>query len=188
MPQLYIKNMVCPRCVETVKQIFINLNIATDKIALGEVHVKQTLNNDELKTLQSSLISHGFDLLSDKESALVNQIKSYVIEKVHYHKHESKLNLSEELSKLLHKEYSLISKTFSTIEGITIEQFVSLQKIERVKELLSYNELTLSQIADEMDFSSTAYLSARFKKVTGITPTAFKQQHNKDRKFIDHIK
>jgi len=121
-------------------------------------------------------MSLGFDLLSDKEAALINQIKSYVIEKVHYHKHESKLNLVEELLKLLHKDYSLISKTFSTIVEMTIEQFVSLQKIERVKELLSYDELRLSQIADEMDFSSTAHLLTCFNKVTGITPTAFKQQ------------
>ena len=168
--------MVCPRCVETVKQIFINLNIATDKIAMGEVHVKQTLNNDELKTLQSSLISHGFDLLSDKEAALIKKIKSYVIEKVHYHKHESKLNLIEELLKLLYKDYSLISKTFSTIIVMAIEQFVSLQKIERVKKILSYDELRLSQIADEMDFSSTSQLLTCFNKVTGITSTAFKQQ------------
>jgi len=168
--------MVCPRGIETVKQIFININIDIDYVTLGEVQIKQTLNNKELKTLQSSLISHGFDLLNDKEAALINQIKSYVIEKVYYHKHESKLNLIEELLKLLYKDYSLISKTFSTIVGMTIEQFVSLQKIERVKKLLSYDELRLSQIADKMDFSSTAQLLTCFKKVTGITSTAFKQQ------------
>lgn len=140
------------------------------------MQIKQTLNNYELETLQNCIMSLGFDLLSDKEAALINQIKSYVIEKVHYHKHESKLNLVEELLKLLHKDYSLISKTFSTIVEMTIEQFVSLQKIERVKELLSYDELRLSQIADEMDFSSTAHLLTCFNKVTGITPTAFKQQ------------
>jgi len=183
-----IKNMVCPRCVDTVRDILTNSQILYNSIELGRVQLVNNINAEKEQFLAEKLSEKGFELLNDKETKLINQIKTFIIEKVHYGKHKSNQNISAELSKLTDKEYSAISKTFSKVEGLTIEHYLMYQKIEKVKELLSYDELNLTEIALELEYSSTAHLSNQFKKVTGMTPSAFKKLTDKPRSSIDDIK
>ncbi len=179
--------MVCPRCVDTVREILTKSNIEYNSIELGKVQLVNLINAEQGKLLSEMLVAKGFELLNDKETKLINQVKTFVIEKIHYGKHKSNLNISVELTKLTGREYSAVSKVFSKVEGLTIEHYLMYQKIERVKELLSYDELSLTEIALELDYSSTAHLSNQFKKVTGMTPSAFKKLSDKPRSFLDEI-
>ncbi|WP_020531093.1 helix-turn-helix domain-containing protein [Flexithrix dorotheae] len=172
---LYIKNMVCPRCIEAVNELLISLNIGTKSVSLGEVILEKDLSDELKKTLDEKLKSKGFELLQDQKSKLIGQIKAIIIDKIHHHDEQLMANFSNYISEKLNHEYSYLSRLFSSVEGITIEKFIVRQKIERVKEFLFYNELTLSEIAFKMDYSSVAYLSSQFKKETGMTPSEFKQ-------------
>ncbi len=129
----------------------------------------------------------GFELLETGKSALISQIKSLIIGQIHYKTESLKVNFSTFLAESLHHDYSYLSRLFSSVEGITIEKFITQQKIERVKELLFYNQLTLSEIAFQLDYSSTAHLSSQFKKETGMTPSAFKSQHKPGHRHLDSI-
>jgi len=187
MYSITIKNMVCPRCVDTVTDILQQLSIKFVSIELGMVLLKKPLSTIEQTQLSNFLAKRGFELLSTKEKQLVNMVKTYLIEKIYYQKHQSNYKLSVSLAQYIGKDYSSISKIFSQVEGITIEKYVVYQKIERIKELLSYKQLTLAEIADELAYSSTAHLSNQFKKVTGMSPSAFKKQAAHTRKTIDNI-
>ncbi|MHA4807894.1 helix-turn-helix domain-containing protein [Flavitalea flava] len=183
---LYIKNMVCPRCITAVEQVFSDLKVEPLYVNLGEVRLEKPLSALQLEGLAIRLKELGFEQLDDARKQQIEKIKSVIIERVH-HKEDEKFSFSEILSKALHKDYSQLSKLFSETEGITIEQFVILQKIEKVKELLAYREMNLSEIADKLCYSSVAYLSAQFKKVTGLTPSQFKTQDIHLRKPLDGV-
>ncbi|HRI21207.1 MAG TPA: AraC family transcriptional regulator [Panacibacter sp.] len=156
-------------------------------VQLGEVLLEDHLTSTQLQHLQSELRKLGFELLDDARKQQIDKIKSIIIDHIHY-KEDEKFAFSEVLSKALHKEYSTISKLFSETEGITIEQYVILQKIEKVKELLVYNEMNLNEISFKLGYSSVAHLSAQFKKVTGLTPGNFKKLGNSHRTTLDKVK
>ena len=169
-----------------VENILDELNIQPIEVRLGEVLVEKELNSHDLDSFQKALEKLGFELLDDKNSTIINQIKTVIIHQIQ-HSDEQNFVLSELISEKLNKDYSQLSKLFSTTTGITIEQFSILQKIEKAKELLVYDELSLKEIAYRMGYSSSAHLSAQFKKVTGQTPSEFKSLAEKDRKGIDGI-
>ena len=184
---LYIKNMVCPRCIDTVKDILDDLNIETSSIELGEVHTPNNITGDQKSQLEELLAARGFELLQDQKSKLIGQIKAIIVDQIHHNKEALNINFSTLIADKLHQEYSSLSRLFSSVEGVTIERFILKQKVERVKELIFYNELTLSEIAHQMDYSSVAHLSAQFKKETGMTPTAFKKMRNPGRQSLDQL-
>ena len=184
---LVIKNMVCPRCIHTVKSLLIELQIPWDHLQLGEVKLRNALTSAQRQQLSERLSAEGFELLEDRRSRLVAAIKTIVIEQVHHAKDRPKVNFSVFLSEKLNQEYTSLSRLFSSVEGMTIERFITLQKIERVKELIFYNEMSLSEIAFEMDYSSSAYLSSQFRKETGMTPSQFRKLKEPGRKPLDMI-
>ena len=187
MPKLHIKNMVCHRCINSIRDTLIAMDIPYNAIQLGEVELVKPLKESQKIAFSEQLQSLGFELLGSAESQLINAIKTYIVEMVHYGKHTTDTNVSDALAKHLHKDYSALSKLFSKVEGITIEKYILHQKVEKVKELLSYGEQTISEIAFEMNYSSSAHLSNQFKKVTGMTPTQFKKLKTNTRKALDHI-
>lgn len=184
---LQIKNMVCPRCISTVEQLLDSLGVDYSYVDLGKVILNKDIDQKKKNVLNERLIDQGFELLDGEEEKMINTIKSYIIQKVHHENDAQTINLSEQLSRLLLRDYSSISKTFSHSTGITIEQYMLNQRIEKVKELLSYQEMSVSEIALELGFSSVAHLSNQFKKITGMTPSEFKKLQNKPRKNIDAV-
>jgi len=184
---IIIKNMVCPRCLESVQQVFQELKIEVVSIHLGSVKTAKNINSKKIKKLQEKLMEKGFELLDDKNTQLINEIKSTIIQEIHHQKEPLPFNFSNLLSEKLHYDYAYLSRLFSSVEGRTIERFILSQKTEKVKELLTYNELTLSEIAFQMHYSSTAHLSAQFKKITGMSPSAFKKLQNQERQFLDEV-
>ena len=163
------------------------LKINYKDVQLCEVNLTQDLSKSEMEAFSKSLEAKGFEILEQNSSLLISKIKSLIIEQVHHSRESLKVNFSTYLSEKLHHDYSYLSHLFSSTESITIEKFIMAQKIERVKELLIYNQLTLSQIANTMNYSSVAHLSAQFKKETGLTPTQFKKQHAPQRRSLDAI-
>lgn len=184
---LYIKNMVCPRCIRAVTDCLTRLGLHPLSVELGVAVIEEELTNALRTRLRQDLEAEGFELLEDPRARLVEQIKDAVIQWVHYRQEPPSANLSRYLSELLHKDYSTLSKLFSEETGSTLEKYVIAQKIERAKELLTYDELTLNEIADLLGYSSAAYLSTQFKQVTGLTPSLYKQQADKKRKPLDSI-
>lgn len=173
--KLYIKNMVCSRCKMVVKSELIKFGLHPSAVELGEATVKEELNDKQKKQLDKILISFGFALLDDKKSRTIEKIKNAIVELVHYSEEQLQTKLSEHISHQLNHDYNYLSNLFSEVEGTTIEKYFIAQKIERVKELLIYDELSLSEIALKLNYGSISYLSKQFKKVTGLTPTHFKQ-------------
>ena len=185
--KLYIKNMVCIRCKLVVKDIVSKLELTLIKVDLGEIEIKEFINNEQLEQMRDNLLQFGLELMDDKKSMLIQKIKNVVVELVHYSDEPLLVNFSEYLSKKLQHDYTYLANLFSEVQGTTIEKFLIAHKIERVKELLIYNELTLSEIAIQMHYSSVAYLSTQFKKVTGLTPSHFKQLKQKRRSMLDDM-
>jgi AraC family transcriptional regulator len=185
---LYIKNMVCHRCKMVVKSELENLHLHPVAISLGEAVIEENeLSREQSGQLSDALNAVGFELIDDKRSKLIEKIKAFIIDTIHYKDEQPQKNFSELISKHLHHDYSYLSNLFSEVEGITIEQYIINQKIEKVKELMMYNEQSLSQIALQLGYSSTAHLSNQFKKITGLTPTQFKQIGLQSRKSLDEI-
>ncbi|MRX38323.1 helix-turn-helix domain-containing protein [Flavobacterium sp. LC2016-23] len=184
---LYIKNMVCSRCKMVVKSEFEKLGLHTISVELGEVEIQEEITENQKRDLLERLHSLGFDLLDDKKSKTIEKIKNLIIDLVHHKNNELKINLSDYLSENLHQDYNTLSNLFSETENTTIEKYFISQKIEKVKELLIYNELSLSEIADILNYSNVAHLSNQFKKITGFTPTYFKQLKNKKRIQIENL-
>src|ERR1700694_3198242 len=173
---LYIKNMVCHRCKMVVRTLLEQLELHPTAINLGEVVLAETeLHKEQVQVLSGALKKAGFELMDNHRSQLIEQIKAFIIHTIHYQEEQPKKKFSELLSKQLHHGYSYLSNLFSGVEGITIEQYIIRQKIEKVKELILYDELSLSQISFQLGYSSTAHLSAQFKKVTGLTASQFRQ-------------
>jgi AraC-like DNA-binding protein len=185
--QLIIKNMVCDRCISAVHRIFDELKIELKSAKLGEVLTESELTTEQRKQLNDALAESGFELLESRQSKIVSQIKALIIEKVHRGVDESDFSLATMLTSRLPHSYSFMSQLFSEVEGITIEKYLIEQRIERVKELLFYDEKSLSEIAWDMGYSSVQHLSSQFKKVTGMTPTAFKKNRPGSRKNLDKI-
>lgn len=179
--------MVCPRCIMAVRQIFQEMNYAPTEVALGEVETSEPVSPEMLPVLREKLTSYGFELIDDSKSQLIEKIKTLIIELIHYRKDDLKMNYSDFIADNLDKDYHYLSNLFSDVTGTTIEKYIISQKIERVKELLVYDESTLSQIANNLGYSSVAHLSAQFKKVTGLTPGHFKQIGNNKRKPLDQV-
>ncbi len=173
--QLTIRNMVCDRCRAAVKRVLDAQGLPVKRLDLGEVELLRHPSTPEVDALRGALRLEGFELVDDRESMTIARIKAAIVKLVHHDGDlQGRVKLGEHLSALLNKEYSGLTALFTAVEGITIEQFFLLQRLERVKELIKYGEMTLSEIADRTGFSSVAHLSTQFKKLTGMTPTAFK--------------
>ena len=180
---IQIKNVVCQRCKSSVREILIELKIPYRRISLGEAELERALSDLEFPLLQEQLLKVGFELVFEKNERLVNQIKSIVIAGVYKEEDFGRQKLSKILSDRLHYDYSHLTHIFTKLEGKNIQKFHSEIKIERIKELLEYDELSVSEIAHEMGFSSATYLSTQFKKATGFSPSEYKKQ--KEKRNID---
>lgn len=178
--------MVCPRCIMAIENIGHEMQLPFIEVRLGEVLLEKDLSKTQLNQFRDRIEKLGFELLDDKNSQLIHQIKTLIIEQIQNETEENQ-NLSDLIQSKLNKDYSQLSKLFSATTGMTIEHFAILQKIEKVKEWLVYDELSLKEIAFRLKYSSLAHLSAQFKKTTGLTPTQFKNLGNAERKEIDGI-
>lgn len=179
--------MVCNRCILVVQNELDKLGIVANNIKLGEIILEKDLTTTEREALENVLDPLGFEVIDDKKSRMIEKIKNVIIDLVHHQDDDAKTNLSDVLSDALHHDYNYLSNLFSDIEGTTIEKYFIAQKVEKIKELLVYDELSLSEIADRMNYSSVAYLSNQFKKVTGLTPSHFKQIREDKRKPLDKV-
>lgn len=170
-----------------VESEFEKLGLQTIAVELGEVELEQEISDEQKEVLLKNLQTLGFDLIDDKKTKTVEKIKNLIVDLVHHKNNDLKINLSDYLAKNLNQDYNSLSNLFSEIENTTIEKYFISQKIEKVKELLIYNELSLSEIADILNYSNVAHLSNQFKKITGFTPTSFKQSKDKMRIQIENI-
>ncbi len=182
---IYIRNMVCPRCIMAVQQIFTEIGHPEAVVNMGNVQVNG-FSQDHLPMLAKKLEVIGFELIGDANAILVEQIKSIVIEMVHRTTPQGNIKNSVYLSQRLHRSYSSLSKLFSKSQGITIERYIILQKIERIKELLEYGELNISEIADLLGYGSLSHMSRQFKSVTNYSPNDYKKK-TEGRKGIDSV-
>lgn len=179
--------MVCNRCKMAVKSVFESLQITTVSVELGEVELRSDITNEQKQKLLQKLQLIGFDLIDDKKSRTIDKIKTLIIDLVHNKNNEINTNLSDYLSSQLLQDYNTISNLFSEVENTTIEKYFINQKIEKVKELIIYDELSFSQIAYSLNYSSVSHLSNQFKKVTGFSPTHFKNVKSLKRKQIEDL-
>jgi AraC family transcriptional regulator len=179
--------MVCTRCIKVVSGIFCELQLSHGPVLLGEVLLSQELTKEQKDQLQQRLQEEGFELIDNKKSRIIERVKRLVIERINSEPDETSNNLSHHLSSQLHLDYPYLSTLFSSIEGITIEKYYIAQKIEKAKELLVYDELSLSEIAYKLGYSSVQHLSNQFKKVTGLTPSHFRQIGAERRNPLDKI-
>jgi len=184
---LYIKNMVCNRCIKVVADILMDLGIGYKSVLLGEVLLTVEPADTEKQQLLQRLQNEGFDVIDTRRSRLVERIKQLILKRIAGGLDEPSDNLSQYLTQHLHLEYSYLSNLFSSVESLTIEKFYIAQKIEKVKELLVYDELSLSEIAYRLGYSSVQHLSNQFKKVTGLTPSHFKQIGAQRRNPLDQV-
>ena len=177
--KLLIKNMVSLRCKMIVRSELEQLGLHATILELGEVEITEELSPQQQDSLKVALIKYGLELMEDKKSMLIERIKNIVVEMIHYSDEPPVLNFSTYLSEKLNYDYNYLSNLFSEVKGTTIEHYIIAHKIERAKELLIYNELTLTEIAEKLHYSNVAHLSNQFKKVTGLTPTFFKKMKHK---------
>ena len=185
--QVYIKNMVCDRCRMAVEQVFRKHDLTPSSVELGVVELEEQDLVEIRDALAHELQALGFELLDDENSRIVERIKVLIRELIHEKDNDLTVKLSDYLADKFHRDYNALSHLFSQLEGTTIEKYYVLQKLEKVKELLIYNELTLNEIADRLHYSSPAYLSNQFKKVVGITPGQYKKQRNQNRNALDQV-
>ena len=179
--------MVCNRCVIMVRSVLQELELDVCEVSLGEATLNHPITSFDKQKIVEVLTPLGFELIDDKRSRIIEKIKIIIIDLAHYQNSELKENLSDLLSRKLNHDYSYLSNLISDVEGTTIEKYFIAQKIEKVKELLVYDELTLSEIADQLNYSSVAYLSNQFKKVTGLTPSHFKKIKENRRTPLDKV-
>jgi len=170
-----------------VKEELAKIGLHYTMVELGEAEILETISTVQHDQIKSALLKSGLELLDDKKSVLVQKIKSLIVEVVHHSEEPLARKLSEHLSQKLNHDYTYLANLFSEVQGITIEKFFISHKIERVKELLVYNELTLTEIAYKLHYSSVAHLSTQFKKVTGLTPSYFKELGNKKRSMLEDL-
>ena len=179
--------MVCIRCQMAVKSELEKLELHHTKVELGETEIMEELSAEQRDNLSISLKNIGLELLDDKKNIMVEKIKTIIIELVHHNEDQIKTNLSDYLSEKLNHNYTYLSNLFSEIKGTSIEKFYIWNKIERAKELLVYDELSLTEIAYKLHYSSVAHLSNQFKKMTGLTPSHFKNLKNKTRRALGNV-
>ena len=184
---LYIKYMVSIRCKMVVKSELDKLGLHYGVVDLGEVHIDEQISDEQRDQLKQSLLTSGLELMDDKKAILVERIKNVIIEMIHYEDELPKTNFSDYLSEKLNYNYTYLANLFSETKGITIEHFMILHKIERVKELILYDELNLSEIAWKLHYSSVAHLSHQFKKITGLTPSYFKTLREKRHETLENV-
>lgn len=185
--RIYIKNMVCPRCVSAVRDIFMKHGVDAVNVELGIVDVACPMDAGQADGIRKDLEANGFELIDDRRMRCVEQIRIGVIEYVRDPGLQGKMNMSDYLQRKCHREYSALSKLFTEVKGMTVERFGILQKVEMVKEYLFYGEMTVSEIADMLHYSSVAHLSSQFKSVTGMSPTEFRQMKDRRLSPIDGI-
>jgi AraC family transcriptional regulator len=188
--QLLIKNMVCNRCVRVVREELEKIGVSVSKVELGIATVNLTGNPAQYGLIQDTLQKEGFELIEDHKASIIERIKHFIINEVHHNKSEkpASQNFSDFLVKKIGYEYSYLSNLFSSVEKTTIEKYIIAQKIERTKALLLNGELSLSEIAWQLDYSSVAHLSNQFKQVEGISPSEFKRNNQNTRLSIDAVK
>lgn len=185
--KLYIKYMVSNRCKMAVQEELRKLGLHFIVVDLGEVEVMEDLSPEQLEALKIALHASGLELMDDKRAVLIEKIKNLITEMIHFSDELPKVNYSEYISEKLNYDYTYLSNLFSELKGITIQQFIIVHKIEKVKELLFYDELNLTEISYKMHYSSVAHLSNQFKKVTGLSPSDFKRLKNRKRTSIEDI-
>jgi len=185
--KVFIKNMVCNRCIMAVAQEFEKAGLKPVTVNMGEVEVAEEPTNKQLQDVGEGLNELGFEILDNQRQKLIERIKNLIVKKVQDGAIEEHFSIIDFLKKSIQKDYSQLSRLFSEVEGITIEQFFILQKIEKVKEWLVYNELTLSEIAWKLGYSSVAHLSSQFKKVAGFTPSQIKKLGANHRRSLDNV-
>jgi len=184
--ELVIKNMVCKRCELAVSQVFSELGISFVHLELGYVKLQEVLSDSAMSDLEHKLEKLGFEIITDKRKQIIEGIKKMIIAQVRTEEKNDKL-WSELISKSFHYDYSYLSQLFSSVVGISIEQYIIRQKVEYVKELLVYDECRISEIAWKLGYSSPAHLSSQFKKVCGLSPLAFKKNHKGQRRSLDEL-
>lgn len=185
--KLYIKNMVCGRCKMVVKAELEKAGLHPLHVELGEVEITQELPKPALDRLNAGLKQLGFEIIDDRKGTIIEKIKTELISQVHQAGEQNGINISQYITAKLHYDYAYLSNLFSEVEGTTIEKYLISVKIERVKELLVYDELSLSEIAWQLGYSSVSHLSAQFKKLTGLTPSFYKSLKEHKRKNIDEL-
>lgn len=179
--------MVSIRCKMIVKSELEGIGIEQSIVELGEVELAKELTKEQLDIFRLKLVKHGLELMDDKRSMLIEKIKNVIIEMIHYADELPKTNNSDYISKKMEYDYTYLANLFSEVQGTTIEHYIIAHKIEKVKELLVYDELNLTEIADKLHYSSVAHLSSQFKKVTGLTPSHFKKLKEKRRNTLESI-
>ncbi len=187
--KIYIKNMVCGRCKMVIESQLSSMNLEPVSVDLGEIDLGEIeLSESQIDQFRNKIEPLGFELISDKKNMLINKVKSSIIDLIHYQDEFTHINVSDFLKTAVDYDYNYLSNLFSSVEGITIEHYMIRQKIEKVKEYLIYDELTLSEISYKLGYSSVAHLSSQFKKVTGMTPTHFKNLRDpKKRQTLDNL-
>lgn len=183
----YIKNMVCNRCIAAVRATFEKEGVAVQDVKLGEAETAGPLPEAQEENIRKELLALGFELMDDKRAKLIEKVKTAIIELIHHSDAELKTNLSDFIAEKTGRDYNTVSAVFSEVEGLTIEKYAILQRIEKVKELLVYGELTTSEIAYRMGYSSVAHLSGQFKKITGLTPGHYRKVRDQKRRPLDEI-
>jgi len=188
--KIYIKNMVCDRCVMVVKNVMQDLHLQPTSIVMGVVEfADHVLNEAEVEKIKQAIEPLGFELLSDKKHALIEKIKTTLIQLVHGAKELEQIKLSDYIATEIQQDYYTLSHLFSSTEGMTVEKYFIHLKVERIKELLGYQEFSLTEISFQLGYSSLAHLSSQFKQVTGVTPSAYKKNNNNEqRRALDKIK
>lgn len=185
--KFFIKNMVTIRCKMVLQSELEKLGLKYINIELGEVELDTAPTADQIECLKQALLETGLEIMGDKKAVLIERIKAVVIEMVHYAKDAPSMSFSEFLREKLGLGYTYLANTFMQVKGVTIEQFIILHKVERIKELLIYDELNINEIANEMHYSSSAHLSNQFKRMTGLTPSEFKMLKHHQRKNLDEL-
>ncbi|MFB9864900.1 helix-turn-helix domain-containing protein [Rufibacter immobilis] len=187
IPSICIKNMVCPRCIRIIRDQFALLQLPVIDVRLGQVDFERPLQPEELEKVKLVLEDYGFELLEDRKARLVEQIKTLLIDVIHHKVEGISSNYSTYLAQAIGKDYSTLSHTFSSLEKVTIERFIILQKVEYIKAQLDYEELSLSEIASRLHYSSLSHLSKQFKTVTGYSPTEYKRLEIRNRRSLDQV-
>jgi len=179
--------MVCIRCKMVVKAELENLGLHYIVVDLGEVEIMETISDEQHDLFKAALLKSGLELLDNKKAVLIQKIKNVIVQLIHHTDEPLQINFSNFLSEKLNHNYTYLANLFSEVQGTTIEQFIIAHKIERVKELLVYNELNLTEIAYLMHYSSVSHLSSQFKKITGLTPSHFKKLRHKRRSMLENL-
>jgi len=185
--KLYIKYMVSIRCKMVVKEELKKLGIKYVSVDLVEAEIMEDITPDKRNQIKAALLKSGLELMTDKRAVLIEKIKNAIVEMIHYSEELPKINFSDFLSEKLHYDYTYLSNLFSETEGTTIEQFILRHKIERVKEFIIYNELSLTEIAEKLHYSSVSHLSNHFRKITVLTPSFFKSLKHKKRDTLENL-